>query len=282
MENNLIESSLEEAKTRIAEIVSTMSETELEKFLTGLEKWQKSKFDDERGHARKDISIFATFWSGGYFFSDHIKNISASGLFLETNIPVAVGGTVTTSFSLSENAGRIKVEGEIVRVRPNGFGMKFNEPLLSIEKEITVETTNRKKNSIEEVHSRTSEIISSMSEIKTQKLLKGLEKWQQSKLADKREHSREHTSIYAFFETNGLSFKDSIKNLSAGGLFIETGIPLSVNRELFISFLHPDYGTLIKVAGEIVRTDSKGIGVKFDQPRSDIWKARAESLTGTG
>jgi hypothetical protein len=109
-----------------------------------------------------------------------------------------------------------------------------------------------------------------MSEIEIRKLLKGLEKWQQSKLADKREHFREHTSIYAFFETNSLSFKDFIKNLSAGGLFIENGIPLSVNRELFISFLHPDFGTLIKLAGKIVRIDSKGIGVKFDQPRSDI------------
>jgi type IV pilus assembly protein PilZ len=270
MANNRIEHSLEEAKAHINEIVSTMSESELEKFQTGLEKWQKSKFDDKRGHARKDISIFATFWSCGYFFRDHIKNISASGLFIETNIPVPVGVTITISFALSEYAGPIKVEGEIVRIDSNGFGMKFNEPLLSIEKEITVETNNRKKNSIEEVYSRISEMISNMPEKETQKLLKGLEKWQQSKLADKREHYREHTSIYAFIKTNGLSFKDSIKNLSAGGLFIETGIPLSVNRELFISFLHPNYRTLIKVAGEIVRTDSKGIGVKFDQPRSDI------------
>ena len=270
MANNRNEHSLEEAKAHINEIVSTLSESELEKFLTGLEKWKKSKFDDKRGHARKDISIFATFWSGGHFFRDHVKNISASGLFLETYIPVAVGVTITISFALSEHAGSIKVEGEIVRIDPNGFGMKFNEPLLSIEKEITVETNNRKKNSIEEVHSRTSEIIYSMSEIETQKLLKGLEKWQQSKLDDKREHSREHTSIYAFFKTNSLSFRDFIKNLSTGGLFIETGIPLSVNKELFISFLHPDSGTLIKVAGKIVRIDSKGIGVKFDQPRSDI------------
>ena len=131
-------------------------------------------------------------------------------------------------------------------------------------------TNSRKKNNIEEVHSRISEIISSLSEIEIRKLLKGLEKWQQSKLRDKREHYREHTSIYAFFETNGLSFKDFIKDISASGLFIETGIPISVDRELFVSFLHPDSGTLIKVAGKIVRIDSKGIGVKFDQPRSDI------------
>ncbi len=130
--------------------------------------------------------------------------------------------------------------------------------------------TNNNNKNIKEVRSRIYEIISSMSEAETRKLLKGFEKWQQSKLADKREHSREDTSIYAFFKSNGLSFKDFIKNVSAGGLFIETGIPISVNRELLASFLHPDSGTLIKVAGKIVRIDSKGVGVKFDQPRSDI------------
>jgi Tfp pilus assembly protein PilZ len=239
MVNNRIEPSFEEVKARITDIVSTMPESELEKFQTGLEKWWKSSLG-KREHARKDLSVFANFWLGDYVFRDYIKNISAGGLFLETNIPVTVGGTVPISFALSDNEDPIQVEGEIVRIGLNGFGVKFNEPL-AIEKEITVETNNRKKNSIEEVHSRTSEIISSMSEIETQKLLKGLEKWQQSKLADKREHYREHTSIYAFIKTNGLSFKDSIKNLSAGGLFIETGIPLSVNRELFISFLHPNY-----------------------------------------
>ena len=129
---------------------------------------------------------------------------------------------------------------------------------------------NDDKNSVSEARDRISAIISSMSETEIQRLLKGLEKWQQSKLRDKREHYREHTSIYAFFEGNGLSFRDFIKNLSAGGLYIETGIPLSVTKELFISFLHPNSKTLIKVKGKIVRIDSKGIGVKFDMPRTDI------------
>ena len=124
------------------------------------------------------------------------------------------------SFALPDNEGTTEVEGKIVRVKSNGFGVKFKEPL--------------------------------------------------SELADKREHFREHTSIYALFKSNGLSFRDSIKNLSAGGLFIETGIPISVNRKLTISFLHPKSRTPTKVAGKIIRTDSNGIGVKFDQPRSDL------------
>jgi hypothetical protein len=131
MANNQIEYSLEEAKTRINEIVFTMSEPELEKLQIGLEKWRRSNLG-KRKNARKDLSLFATFWLGGHFFRDYIKNISAGGFFLKTNIPVYIGGTVTISFSLSENAGRIKAKGEIVRIDRDGFGGKFNQPLSTI------------------------------------------------------------------------------------------------------------------------------------------------------
>jgi Tfp pilus assembly protein PilZ len=240
----------------------------LEKFLTVLEKWWNFN-RGKREHARKDLSVYALFMVGNFFFRDYITNISAGGLFLETTTPATVDEKVTIAFTLSNNEDPIEVEGKIVRVKPNGFGVKFDESL-ALEKEINVETNNRKKNSIKEVHFRTSEIIYRMLEKEMRKPLTGLEKWQQSMLVDKREHSRKHTSIYAFFKTNGLSFRDFIKNLSAGGLFIETGIPISVSKELSMSFSHPNSGTPIEVAGKIVRNDSKGIGVKFDQPRSDI------------
>ena len=109
-----------------------------------------------------------------------------------------------------------------------------------------------------------------MSETEMRKLLKGLEKWQQSSRLSKREHPRKDTSIYAFLEADGFSFNDFIKNLSSGGLYIETETPLTVNKELFIRFLHPETGTLTRVTGKIVRVDSKGLGVQFEEPRSDF------------
>ena len=126
------EPSLEEAKARIDKIVSSMSESELEKFLTGLEKWQKSKFNDEREHARKNLSFYALWWLGDRFFRDYILNISAGGLFIETKIPVTVGEAVIVSFAPSDNEDPIQIEGEIVRVKYNGFGIKFNEPLTAL------------------------------------------------------------------------------------------------------------------------------------------------------
>ena len=104
-------------------------------------------------------------------------------------------------------------------------------------------------------------IIDNMSEAEKRKLLKGLQKWQQ--LVDKRKHSRKLTSIYAICETKNRYFRDLIKNISAGGLFIKTGIPLSINQELFITFSPLDSGVPIKITGEIVRRDPEGIGVKL-------------------
>jgi hypothetical protein len=123
------EPSLEEMRARIIEIVSTMSEFDLKRFLVGLEKWRRSKFGEEREHARKDLSLYALWWLGDRFFRDYIMNISAGGLFIETKIPVTVGETVLVSFSPSDKEDPIQIKGEIVRVKYNGFGVKFNEPL---------------------------------------------------------------------------------------------------------------------------------------------------------
>lgn len=123
----------------------------------------------------------------------------------------------------------------------------------------------RKVNSTEVKH-RIFEIIDSMPEREIRNLLIGLEKWKQSKHNNRRKYPRKDTSIFALFQNEGLSFREHIKNLSAGGLFVEANIPISVSHELFIHFVHPDSKNVIKVNGKIVRIDSNGFGVQFDNP----------------
>ena len=119
------------------------------------------------------------------------------------------------------------------------------------------------KMDIKEVQSRISEIISGMSEAERRKLLKGLEKWQQSRPPDKREHHRKYASIYAICATKDCNFRDFTKNVSSGGIFIETDTTLSVNEDLFMTLLHSSFEVTIRAGGKIVRVDPKGIGVKF-------------------
>ena len=124
-------------------------------------------------------------------------------------------------------------------------------------------TNNDIKMDIKEVRSRISEIISGMPEAESRKLLKGLEKWQQSRPPDKRKHHRKYVSIYAICETKNCNFRDFTKNVSSGGVLIETNTTLSANEDVFMTLLHSSFEVPIRASGKIVRVDPKGMGVKF-------------------
>lgn len=108
-----------------------------------------------------------------------------------------------------------------------------------------------------------SEIIDRMSDVEIRSLLKYLEKWSKYTFGDKRKHHRKASYIHAICETNNCYFTDFITNISSGGLFIETGIPLSVHQDVFITFVFPHAKAPTKVTGKMIRVDPKGIGVKL-------------------
>ena len=65
-------------------------------------------------------------------------------------------------------------------------------------------------------------------------------------------------------------FEDFVRNISAGGLYIETNLVSELGQQLNMTFSHPDSGSPIKVLGKIVRVDSGGIGVRFNKLLSDL------------
>ena len=65
-------------------------------------------------------------------------------------------------------------------------------------------------------------------------------------------------------------FTDFIQNISVGGLYIETQIPLLVNQELWLTFSPPGSEDTIKIKGTVIRVDPKGIGVQFEEAIPDI------------
>jgi len=65
---------------------------------------------------------------------------------------------------------------------------------------------------------------------------------------------------YATCERN---YNDFIKDISAGGLFIETRRPFSIGQDIVLTFPFPEEQKHVKVSGEIVRTTENGIGVRF-------------------
>ena len=111
-------------------------------------------------------------------------------------------------------------------------------------------------------------LISNMTESKRQDLLKKLETREHAKLSNKREHPRMTSLIAVDCETHNVSFTNFIKDISNGGVFIQTDAPFYVGQTIIMNFTLPNFELhqSIAVKSEVVRVDSRGIGVKFDRP----------------
>jgi len=120
------------------------------------------------------------------------------------------------------------------------------------------------------VEARLSELLSEMSEAEKRNLLEKLEEWQAGKQEENRKHPRKRISIYAVCSGADAYFRDYIQNIGADGLFIETQTPLFVNQELTTTFFLPGSKAPVKAKGTVVRTDSKGIAIEFDETIPDI------------
>ena len=113
-------------------------------------------------------------------------------------------------------------------------------------------------------------IIDEMSDTEMRQLLKDLEKWQKSK-NEKRKYPRRSTLIDITYSSDKRRvFEDFVRNISAGGLYIETNLVSELGQQLNMTFSHPDSDVPIKVSGKIVRVDSGGIGVRFNKLLSDL------------
>jgi len=128
------------------------------------------------------------------------------------------------------------------------------------------------KISLTEVRGRLFELIFEMTETESRSLKEKLEKKQYSEHEEKerRKHPRKKTFIHVDCSGNKCAFTDFIQNISDSGLYIETQIPLFTDQELSMTLSPPGAEGSVKIIGKIVRVDSKGIGVEFDELLSRI------------
>ena len=122
------------------------------------------------------------------------------------------------------------------------------------------------------------ELIENMSEDEQLALLKKLK---ERPFKEKREHERKPFFIVVDYSTEERVYKDWIKNISAGGVFIETHMPFSVGQDVSLTFPLPNYQKYIKIIGEVVRIDLQGIGVRFkmaNQDQEKIIKSLLETI----
>jgi Tfp pilus assembly protein PilZ len=80
---------------------------------------------EKRSGIRKPCSIPINFAAYDRLYSNHIKNISSSGLFIDTQRPLLVGDEIIMTFRLDGFDKPIKVRGEIAHATRSGVGVEF-------------------------------------------------------------------------------------------------------------------------------------------------------------
>lgn len=118
------ETQLNESKitTRLIELIKKIPEEEQRALLKELE---ERLFEGKRKHDRKPFLMAVDYSTQDHVYKDFIQNISAGGVFIQTNMPFSVGQEVSLTFPLPNYKKHIKIIGEVVRATPQGVGVKF-------------------------------------------------------------------------------------------------------------------------------------------------------------
>ena len=111
---------------RIIEIVLAMPVGERRTLLKYLE---EKHIAGRRKYPRKTYFMEVNFVTRDRASSGYIQDISSDGLFVETKESLSVGQHITLSFRLPNSEEHIKINGEIVRVSPQGIGVKLGMTL---------------------------------------------------------------------------------------------------------------------------------------------------------
>jgi len=107
---------------RLFEVIKRMSEDEQLALLKELgERLSKGR----RKHKREPFFMVADYSTEDHVYRDHIQNVSAGGVFIETHMPFTSGQAVSLAFPLPNYKKYIKIIGEVARVTPQGIGVVF-------------------------------------------------------------------------------------------------------------------------------------------------------------
>ena len=101
-------------------------------------------------------------------------------------------------------------------------------------------------------------LINGMTEDQLKDLLNLIEHRQ----AGLRKYIREECSFATDYTIQDKTYKDFIKNISAGGVYIKTQQPHLIGQDISINFALPDYPESVRISGKIVRIDPEGIAVR--------------------
>ncbi len=85
-------------------------------------------------------------------------------------------------------------------------------------------------------------------------------------ISEQRQNPRRTSYIIVEYTVMEGTFRDIIKNISAGGMLIETNREIAVAQVISTKFPLFDFDNIIEVYGRVARKDHDGYVVKFNEP----------------
>ena len=110
--------------SKLFQIVINLDEEQQEALLSHAEDLLSK---EKRLTIRKSCTIPINFAAYDRVYSNHIKNISANGLFIETQRPLLVGDEIIMTFRLQGLDKPLKLRGEIAHATRAGVGVEFKD-----------------------------------------------------------------------------------------------------------------------------------------------------------
>jgi Tfp pilus assembly protein PilZ len=106
----------------ILEKIKGLSEDKLQRLIKDLDEEQ---IQEKRKYGRKDFIRIIDYTVGDRYYKGFIQDISEGGLFIETSNEFSVGQKIIMTFASPDYQKPFKIYGEIIRVKPDGIGVKF-------------------------------------------------------------------------------------------------------------------------------------------------------------
>ena len=107
------------------QLIGRIKRMSLERQAQLLKELDEGKDSVLRQHDRKIFFMTVDYIVDDKYFRDFIQDMSSSGVFINTSQTFSLGKTILMTFMSPDNQQPFKINGEAVRVTPEGVGVKF-------------------------------------------------------------------------------------------------------------------------------------------------------------
>jgi Tfp pilus assembly protein PilZ len=123
---------IKQYNVRISELIKLILSLN-EEHQEALLKKGKELLSKEKRAPRKSCKIPVKYKTFDRVYSDQIKNISQSGVFIETRRPIFVGEEILMDFKIEGVNKTLKINGKVVHASSRGVGIEFQnvDPTIS-------------------------------------------------------------------------------------------------------------------------------------------------------